>query len=136
MTVSDEPQFDNWKDAWEYNAGQANAVLNSYTEDALLEIIGNNQSDLYYQIWDAISKKGTVEKAPSILVKFLEANLEDYQDLNRYHCLETIFKICKIKDEEIKDNFFARIAQMVIADKKVDEIKQGIVDLKKYLKLI
>jgi hypothetical protein len=135
MTTDDEPQFDNWKDAWEYNAGQANTILNTYTEDELLKIIGNNEVDLYYQIWDAIAKKGTKAKAPLVLVKYLEANLEDYMDLNRYHCLEALFKICKIKDEKIKDDFFDRIAQMVREDKNAEIIKQGITDLKKYLNL-
>jgi hypothetical protein len=133
MPENQEQQFDSWKDAWESNAQQTNDALANYSEDQLLEIISNNQSDLYYQIWDIISKKGSKTKAPTVLINYLEANQEACMDLNRSHCLDAIFKILKTKNKKIMDDFLNRIVQMSV--EKTDSLlfQQGINDLRKYI---
>jgi hypothetical protein len=133
MPENQEPEFDNWKDAWESNARDANDSLANYTEDQLLEIIANNQSDMYYQIWDVISKKGSKTKAPFVLIKYLEDNPEACMDLSRSHCLDAIFKILKTKNKNIINDFNNRIVQMSIEEIDTVIFKQGIDDLKKYI---
>lgn len=128
-----EPEFDNWKDAWESNAKQVQDAFLNLSEAELLEMIKNDQIDMFYQIWGAITQKGTKEKALPILLAYLERNLENYSDLNRYHCLEAIFKICNIKDKLVQNEFLDQIPQMARDDKKIHEIKKGITALKLYI---
>jgi hypothetical protein len=52
-----EPQFDNRKDAWEYNAGEALNEFQQMTEDEILEIIKQGNRDMYYVIRNALKKK-------------------------------------------------------------------------------
>jgi hypothetical protein len=128
-----EPQFDNWKDAWEWNAGQAQKAFLEMSEDELLDLIAKDQDDAFYQIWMAIGQKGTCTKAPPILVDFLERRDDECYDLCRYHCIEALFKILKVKDGNIISDFQTRISQLA-QKKSKKKLKEGVAELrKKYL---
>jgi hypothetical protein len=127
------PQFDNWKDAWEWNASQAQKQLLELSEDELLNLIANDQDDAFYQIWTAIGAKGTREKSLPILIGFLERRDDECFDLARYHCIEALFKILKIKDQKIIDDFQTKISQLS-QKKNKERLKEGIGELKAFFK--
>jgi len=95
-----EPEFDNWKDAWEYNAADAEKKFSMLPEETLLEIIKNRQWDSYYSIWNVIGKKGTVKNSSMILYNVLLNEDKKRDDLIRYHCAGALFKILGIESEE------------------------------------
>jgi len=128
----EDPQFDNWKDAWEYEAGQARDFCMSLTEDDLLTIIKDGRSDQFFQIWAAIGQKGTKEKSPPVLIDYLEKNPEDVMDLTRYHCLEALFNILKIKNQEQIDDFQNKVSQLS-QKKNKGKFKEGLEELNKLI---
>jgi len=136
MPNNEEPQIDNWKDAWEYNAAQTRDALLNYSEDQLLEVIADGRSDMYCQIWHAIREKGTREKAPAVLINYLSECSEEWMDLNRAHCLDSLMKILKIKNQNIIDDFYARVVQMSAQKMDFDLFQKGVKDLKEYINMI
>ena len=94
------PEFDNRKDAWEYNAGEQLDEFQQKTEDELLDIIKSANRDMYYVIWDALKKKWTREKSWPVLVWVLDQLNDKDLYLERYHICETLFHIFKIKNED------------------------------------
>ena len=96
------PEFNNWKDAWDYHAHESFLEYMEMSEDELLKKIVNWEYDLYYTIWMVIWQKWTIEKSAPVLIKLLE-NLNDEQlFLERYHITENLFKIMKIEDDDLK----------------------------------
>lgn len=136
MSENIEPQIDNWKDAWEYNAGQTRDALLDFSEDELLAVIAEGKSDMYFQIWDVIGRKGSKVKAPAILIKYLEENTEACMDLSRAHCMEALFKILKTKNQDVIDDFYQRVVQMSVTEINMPVFQKGIIDLRKYILLI
>ncbi|MBN2496809.1 MAG: hypothetical protein JXR96_19620 [Deltaproteobacteria bacterium] len=98
--MSDEPKFDNWKDAWEYHAAQSAVDYGKMSESELLKLIRAGDWDMFYTIWDAIGKKGSVEKAAPVLLEVLIAQDGEHADLLRYHCAGALFEILGIEDRE------------------------------------
>ena len=94
MTSDNEPQFDNWKDAWEYRAGKMRDALMKASEDELLDAISQGKSDMFFQIWHVIGENGT-QKSISILEDFLKNRKGKDYDLDRFHCEEALKKINK-----------------------------------------
>ncbi|MDP2749526.1 MAG: hypothetical protein Q8O89_01690, partial [Nanoarchaeota archaeon] len=70
--MADEPQFDNWKDAWEYRAKEVFDYSMTLSEDELLSYIKENRRDLFMQIWRAIGEKGTIGKSAMVLYDYLK----------------------------------------------------------------
>lgn len=104
-----EPEFDNWKDAWEYNARKVLDHSSSLSEDELLSYIKQDKSDMFYQIWSAIGNKGTVEKSAIVLLEYLKRNKGKDYELERYHCTEALFKIIGMPDPNCKNELRCRV---------------------------
>ena len=51
---ADEPTFDNWKDAWEWHAGQTHETYLDWAPDDLLRAADAGRYDPYYTLWSAI----------------------------------------------------------------------------------
>jgi len=76
MVEETEPEFDNWKDAWEWNARQT-------------------------QIWTVFQKKGTLKSALPIL-EYIKRHSEDEFDLDHFHAAEVLFAILGMPDPNEK----------------------------------
>ena len=98
MKEEKEPEFDNWRDAWNYHAVKQSKDYNSLSEKKLLKLIENKEWDTFYTIWDAIKKKGTIKRSSWILFNVLVEETEEWADLTRHHCAEALFTILGIED--------------------------------------
>jgi len=98
MAEEEEPQFDNWKDAWEYKAGKTRDVFLTLSEAELLKMIKEDRTDMFYQVWYAIGEKGTRENAVPVLFQYLVDNPGDDYYLDRSHCSNALYKILGIRE--------------------------------------
>lgn len=120
------PDFDNRKDAWEYNAREQLDEFQQKSEDDLLDIIKKWERDMYFVIWDALKKKWTREKSWPVLVRVLDQLNDKELYLERYHICETFFYIFKIKNEERFWNLTGNRESFDLTKKKatLDDIKK------------
>lgn len=95
------PHFDNWKDAWEFHAGEQAKVYEQLNADALLEILRKDGPDPYYSIWYVLKRKGD-DKTGKALVGILAGYTGADQFLLRHHCIETIFTLLKLRGDALK----------------------------------
>ncbi|MFH1253415.1 MAG: hypothetical protein V1664_03755 [Candidatus Uhrbacteria bacterium] len=103
MPNQPEPEFDNWKDAYEWQAGQANQSFLALTEDELLEMVKKDKvSDLFFGLWPALAEKGTPQKAGPVIWGYLNTHQsEDYFIINS-HASEALFKIIDRPDPNME----------------------------------
>lgn len=93
-----EPEFDNWKDAWEYHAAESHRQQVEMGEDALIEQLIRGLTDGYFSSWSAIGDVGTVDKSAVPMFRFLLERNMDY--LNRYHCADALAKILGMRTDD------------------------------------
>lgn len=96
-----QPHFDNWKDAWEFHAGEQQKAYEKLSADALLNLLRQEGPDPYYSIWHVLKNKGNKQTGKA-LVAFLEGYNGKDQFLLRYHCTETIFTLLQLRGEALK----------------------------------
>lgn len=97
----EQPQFDNWKDAWEYHAGQQHDAYRQFTAAELLKELRTKGPDPYYSIWYALKEKGDTETGLALIKELKKYNGKD-QFLLRYHCVETIFQLLSLRGNALK----------------------------------
>lgn len=101
--MTDEPKFDNWKDAWEWHAQEAARTYEQFSEEELLELIQKGRYDAYYSIWDAVPKKCTLPKAAPVLISVLRREAGEPVMLVRYHCAGALFKMLGYPSEPLPE---------------------------------
>lgn len=97
----EQPEFSNWKDAWEWHAGQAAQAYDEQTVEELLEMIRQRQYDPYYQIWYNLRDKGTLATCAPVLLEVLRREAGEQMMLVRYHCAAALFHLLGHRDEPI-----------------------------------
>ena len=111
------PDFDNRKDAWEYQAGEQ---LNNYMnmdEDQLLALAANGNWDQFYVLRSALKKKWTKKSVPVLIDILRQLNQKELY-LERYHICETIFEIIKFKDENILSDISGFVDRLDLSKKE------------------
>jgi hypothetical protein len=95
------PEFTNWKDAWEWHAGQAAQSYAEQSAEELLEMIRQRQYDPYYQIWYNLREVGTLAQCAPVLMDVLRRETGEAMMLVRYHCAAALFHLLGYRDEPI-----------------------------------
>lgn len=101
--MSEEPHFDNWKDAWEWHAGQTHQALQEQPLEVLLEWVRAGRYDQYYTIWDAVKSKGDLAASAPVLIEVLRREAGDEMNLVRYHCAGALFHLLGYPDDPLHE---------------------------------
>ncbi|MBN1266641.1 MAG: hypothetical protein JXA25_14190 [Anaerolineales bacterium] len=99
----------HWKERWEYEARLERERLGSLTEEELLEMVQTGATGLYYQLWDVLSEKGSLEKAAQVLWEFLHRHPGKANMLHRYHCSAALFAILGMPDPDCKNELRKKV---------------------------
>ena len=101
--TEDMPEFDNWKDAWDWHARQAALGFSTKSEDELLAKIQARAYDMHFQVWRALAACGTLEKSPPVLLEVLRREVGESRMLTRYHCARALFRLLGYPDEPMPE---------------------------------
>ncbi len=101
--MPEEPQFSNWRDAWEWHAQQTADQLSQLGEEALLAMIQARRYDPYYQIWYTLREKGSLARCAPVLLEVLRREAGEEMMLVRYHCAAALFHLMGYPDEPIPE---------------------------------
>lgn len=108
-------EYDNRKDAWEWNAQEALQKFQKMSEDELLDLVKTWNRDTFFVLWIALKEKGTPEKSWPVLIRALRQLDDKSLYLHRYHCCETLFHILGLSDDTM---FWDIVGNMHRADRK------------------
>lgn len=86
-----------WKDIWEQHAQAERETMDRQPLADLLDDARRGRWGNYYNLWDAIADRATLQQAGWILMDVLES-AEDY--LIRYHCAAALIKLMSRTDVE------------------------------------
>lgn len=98
-----KPEFSNWKDEWDWHAGQSRMAFDRESEDALLKRIQARQYGDYHTIWYALREKGTLAKCAPVLLNVLRREVGEDNMLTRYHCAAALFHLLGEPDDPIPE---------------------------------
>ena len=118
-----EPEFTNWKDAWEWHATQTHRSLLEWTAAELLAAADAGRYDGYYTLWDAIRARCTLGEAAPVLVRVLRREAGEPMMLIRYHCAGALFGLMGEPDEPLPD-----LRQRVMWDRGDEAARQRATD--------
>jgi hypothetical protein len=93
-----EPEFDNWKDAYEWHSQQSYEQMKQFDEEALVGFAKNGAGGLYFQLWRALGEKGTVKVSAMPLFEYVRDNPGEDAYLDRYHAFEALEKVLERAD--------------------------------------
>jgi hypothetical protein len=88
--MSDEPEFSNWQEAWEYYARSELDYLRAQPAADLLAAVRARHFGGHYVLWDAIAEQASLEQSAWTLMEVLESDA-DY--LDRYHCAACLLRL-------------------------------------------
>ncbi|NTV64789.1 MAG: hypothetical protein HGA65_14850 [Oscillochloris sp.] len=77
--MSDEPEFSNWQEAWEYYARSELDHLRAQSVDDLLAAVRAGHFGGHYVLWDAIAERASLGQVAWSLVAVLGSDA-DYLD--------------------------------------------------------
>lgn len=98
-SMTQEPHFSNWKDAWEWHAQQTHEDLARYSVPELLERIRAGRYDPYFTIWYVLREKATLSQSAAVLLNVLRRESGENSMLVRYHCAAALFHLLGYPDE-------------------------------------
>jgi hypothetical protein len=101
--MDDPPQFNHWKDAWEWHADQADKFYAGQSEEQLLAWIAEGQYDAYYQIWYNLREIGRLKNCASLLLEVLRRETGEDRMFIRYHCAAALFHLMGYPDEPLPE---------------------------------
>jgi hypothetical protein len=99
----DEPEFSNWKDAWEWHATQTHDDLRRWPPADLLRAADAGHYDAYYTLWDAIRERCSLADAAPVLLRVIRREAGDQMMLIRYHAAGALFRLLGAPDEPLPD---------------------------------
>jgi hypothetical protein len=88
--MTEEPEFANWQEAWEYHARAELDDLRTRPAADLLAAVRAGRFGGHYVLWDAIAERATLAEAAGPLMAVLESDA-DY--LDRYHCAAALLRL-------------------------------------------
>ncbi len=98
----------DWRGRYEQQSAENIHFLLKLSEAQLLNRIRKRQFDPYFSIWRAIGKKGSLENAAPVLIKYLKEAKGKTNMLNRYNCAGALFSLMGEKDYS-KDGLRAKV---------------------------
>ena len=99
----------HWRERWEYEALQERETMQVLDEKALLDRVQQGHTGSYYQIWQVVAQKGTLERSASVLWEFLRSHPGKSANLDRYHCAGALFQILGMPDPNSKGDLRPRV---------------------------
>jgi hypothetical protein len=97
----DEPEFSNWKDAWEWHATQTHEDLRTWQPADLLRAADAGHYDAYYTLWSAIRERCTLAEAAPVLLRVIRREAGESLMLIRYHAAGALFGLLGYPDDPL-----------------------------------
>lgn len=98
-----EPEFTNWKDAWEARASAETARYVAQSEDRLIADLEAGLPDAYYSRWTGFRHNGTLARSGPVLLGFLRRATGPDLELERYHAAGALFHLLGFPDDPLPE---------------------------------
>jgi len=98
-----EPEYTNWKDAWEAHASAETAHYVAQSEDELIAGLQAGAPDAYYARWTGFRRNGTLARSGPVLLAFLRGATGPDLDLERYHAAGALFDLLGFPDDPLPE---------------------------------